>query len=126
MRDLVSELKGKIGQIVEGGGEKAVLRHTSRGKLLARERINRECSNNLVTISFYAFILIMDNNISVQVCWTPRRHFWNCHNSQLTNFTGKMKYVSLKNALAAAIFIDLLIASFMGPTYIYCLEVFWH
>jgi len=41
MRDLVSELKGKIGHIVEGGGEKAVLRHTSRGKLLARERINR-------------------------------------------------------------------------------------
>jgi len=41
MRSLVSELKGKIGHIVEGGGAKAVERHTSRGKLLARERINR-------------------------------------------------------------------------------------
>jgi len=41
MRGLVSELKGRIGHIVQGGGAKAVERHTSRGKLLARERINR-------------------------------------------------------------------------------------
>ena len=90
MRDLVSELKGKIGHIVEGGGEKAVLRHTSRGKLLARERINRECSNNLVKSVSANFCDVMDN-ISVQVCWTLHRRFWNSHNSQLTNFTGKMK-----------------------------------
>jgi len=41
MRVLVDELKGKVSKIVEGGGEKAIQRHTSRGKLLARERINR-------------------------------------------------------------------------------------
>ncbi|XP_040580378.1 LOW QUALITY PROTEIN: methylcrotonoyl-CoA carboxylase beta chain, mitochondrial [Lepeophtheirus salmonis] len=40
MRSLVSVLKSKIEKIVEGGGEKAVQRHTSRGKLVARERIN--------------------------------------------------------------------------------------
>lgn len=41
MQALVDELKSKIGRIAEGGGEKAIARHTSRGKLVARERINR-------------------------------------------------------------------------------------
>lgn len=40
MENLVTELKSKVDQIVEGGGPKAVERHTSRGKLVARERIN--------------------------------------------------------------------------------------
>merc|ERR1719348_2806251 len=40
MAALVGELKQKIGRIVEGGGAKAVERHTSRGKLVARDRIN--------------------------------------------------------------------------------------
>ena len=37
----MTELKGKISTIIKGGGDKAIERHTSRGKLLARERINR-------------------------------------------------------------------------------------
>ena len=41
MQALVDELKSKIGRIAEGGGEKAIARHTARGKLVARERINR-------------------------------------------------------------------------------------
>lgn len=41
MRGIVSELKGRVDHIIQGGGAKAVERHTSRGKLLARERINR-------------------------------------------------------------------------------------
>ena len=40
MAELVSELKGKIGSITQGGGPKAVERHTSRGKLFVRDRIN--------------------------------------------------------------------------------------
>ena len=40
MSRLVGELKSKVGTIVQGGGAKAVERHTSRGKLVARERIN--------------------------------------------------------------------------------------
>ena len=41
MKSLVDELKDKVAVVVQGGGEKAIQRHTSRGKLLARERINR-------------------------------------------------------------------------------------
>ena len=36
----VNDLHAVLGRIHEGGGEKAQLRHTSRGKLLPRERIN--------------------------------------------------------------------------------------
>ena len=41
MAELVTELKGKIGSIAQGGSEKAVERHTGRGKLFVRDRINR-------------------------------------------------------------------------------------
>jgi len=37
----VTELKEKVGAITQGGGEKAVERHTSRGKLFVRDRINQ-------------------------------------------------------------------------------------
>ena len=40
MASLVSELRTKISSITAGGGEKAVERHTSRGKLFVRDRIN--------------------------------------------------------------------------------------
>ncbi|KAJ8036134.1 Methylcrotonoyl-CoA carboxylase beta chain, mitochondrial [Holothuria leucospilota] len=39
MRRLVSELKEKIGIISQGGGEKSIQRHISKGKLLVRDRI---------------------------------------------------------------------------------------
>ena len=41
MADLITELKKKIGTIAQGGGDKAVERHTSRGKLFVRDRINQ-------------------------------------------------------------------------------------
>src|SRR6266516_452381 len=41
MHALVSELRERTAQVAAGGGEKAVERHRSRGKLLARERIDR-------------------------------------------------------------------------------------
>ena len=41
MSALVTELQDKIGTITRGGGEKAVERHTSRGKLFVRDRINQ-------------------------------------------------------------------------------------
>nr|WP_115719086.1 carboxyl transferase domain-containing protein [Gallaecimonas mangrovi] len=40
MRALVDDLKDKIATLSQGGGENACLRHKSRGKLLARERID--------------------------------------------------------------------------------------
>lgn len=40
MSNLVTELKDKISVVVQGGGEKAIERHTSRGKLVARDRID--------------------------------------------------------------------------------------
>lgn len=41
MCKLVEELRSITSSVLNGGGEKAIQRHTSRGKLLARERINR-------------------------------------------------------------------------------------
>ena len=38
---LVEELRARSAQVAAGGGEQAVERHRSRGKLLARERIDR-------------------------------------------------------------------------------------
>src|SRR5437588_2997525 len=41
MEELVSELRERTAQVARGGGEKALERHRSRGKLPARERIDR-------------------------------------------------------------------------------------
>src|SRR5436305_15283369 len=41
MEELVAELRERSALVAGGGGEKAMERHTSRGKLPARERIDR-------------------------------------------------------------------------------------
>ena len=41
MDALVAELRERTAQVARGGGEKAVERHRSRGKLTARERVDR-------------------------------------------------------------------------------------
>src|SRR5690242_9367538 len=41
MQDLVGELRERTAAVARGGGERAVERHRSRGKLTARERIDR-------------------------------------------------------------------------------------
>jgi acetyl-CoA carboxylase carboxyltransferase component len=41
MESLVAELRERSAQVAQGGGEKATERHRSRGKLTARERIDR-------------------------------------------------------------------------------------
>src|SRR5436305_8414627 len=41
MEALVAELRERTAQVARGGGEAAVERHRSRGKLTARERIDR-------------------------------------------------------------------------------------
>ncbi|ELU14608.1 hypothetical protein CAPTEDRAFT_180561 [Capitella teleta] len=40
MSKIVGDLKSKVDTITQGGGEKAKLRHLSRGKLLPRDRLN--------------------------------------------------------------------------------------
>lgn len=40
MGKLVTELRNFTSQVLTGGGQKAIDRHTARGKLLARDRIN--------------------------------------------------------------------------------------
>jgi acetyl-CoA carboxylase carboxyltransferase component len=40
MRELVDELRARTARVAAGGGDKAIERHRSRGKLLARERID--------------------------------------------------------------------------------------
>src|SRR2546423_4010620 len=41
MAELVAELRERTAQVARGGGDKAVERHRERGKLTARERIDR-------------------------------------------------------------------------------------
>src|SRR4051812_8523715 len=41
MEGLVAELRERSAQVAQGGGEKATERHRSRGKLTARERVDR-------------------------------------------------------------------------------------
>jgi 3-methylcrotonyl-CoA carboxylase beta subunit/propionyl-CoA carboxylase len=41
MRALVGELRERLRQVAHGGGEEAIKRHRARGKMLARERIDR-------------------------------------------------------------------------------------
>jgi acetyl-CoA carboxylase carboxyltransferase component len=41
MQALVDELRARTAEVARGGGERAIERHRSRGKLLARERVDR-------------------------------------------------------------------------------------
>ncbi|MFO0597087.1 MAG: carboxyl transferase domain-containing protein [Myxococcaceae bacterium] len=41
MQSIVDDLKAKVAKVSEGGGEDARKKHTSRGKLLPRERVNQ-------------------------------------------------------------------------------------
>ncbi len=41
MRGLVADLEEKVARVQQGGGEEARRRHTARGKLLPRERVER-------------------------------------------------------------------------------------
>ena len=43
MEELVRELRGRTALVAVGGGAEALERHRSRGKLTARERIDRLC-----------------------------------------------------------------------------------
>jgi len=40
MQELVTELRDRVGVIAQGGGAKAIKRHTDKGKLVVRERID--------------------------------------------------------------------------------------
>src|ERR1019366_10613713 len=40
LRALVAELRQKLEQVAGGGGEASRIRHTSRGKMLARQRVD--------------------------------------------------------------------------------------
>lgn len=46
MLDLVKELRNVTSGILECGGPKAIQRHTSKGKLMVRERINTLLDKN--------------------------------------------------------------------------------
>jgi acetyl-CoA carboxylase carboxyltransferase component len=43
MEELVAELRERTASVAQGGGERALERHRSRGKLTARERVDRLC-----------------------------------------------------------------------------------
>lgn len=40
MKNLVAELQATVQRVVKGSGERARMRHTSKGKLLVRDRVN--------------------------------------------------------------------------------------
>ncbi len=49
---LVAELRARIDQVKQGGGEHAIARHRSRDKLLARERIELLCDPDTPFLEF--------------------------------------------------------------------------
>jgi len=66
MQKLVDKLKARVDVIVKGGGEKAIARHTSRGKLVARDRIQRLLdpgSSFLELSALAAFKLYKDEDV---------------------------------------------------------------
>jgi acetyl-CoA carboxylase carboxyltransferase component len=54
MEALVAELRARTAQVARGGGERAMERHRSRGKLPARERIDRLCDPDTAFLEFSA------------------------------------------------------------------------
>src|SRR5205823_5358897 len=54
MEELVAELRERTAQVARGGGEKALERHRSRGKLTARERIDRLVDPGAAFLEFSA------------------------------------------------------------------------
>jgi len=54
MDALVAELRKRTALVAQGGGEKAVERHRSRGKLTARERIDRLVDSGTAFLEFSA------------------------------------------------------------------------
>src|SRR5438552_421013 len=54
MEELVAELRERTGQVARGGGEKALEKHRSRGKLTARERIDRLLDPNTAFLELSA------------------------------------------------------------------------
>jgi acetyl-CoA carboxylase carboxyltransferase component len=54
MEALVSELRGRTAEIAQGGGDRATERHRSRGKLTARERVDRLCDPDTAFLEFSA------------------------------------------------------------------------
>ena len=54
MEELVSELRERTREVARGGGEKALEKHRSRGKLTARERIDRLLDPNTAFLELSA------------------------------------------------------------------------
>ncbi|MFC7048436.1 carboxyl transferase domain-containing protein [Emcibacter nanhaiensis] len=65
MQAIVDDLKDKISQIEQGGGERARDRHLSRGKLLPRDRVNRllDRGSPFLELSQLAAYDVYDDNI---------------------------------------------------------------
>lgn len=52
MKELIDQLKNNVEEIVEGGNQKAKDLHLSRGKLLARDRLNTLLDKNSPFLEF--------------------------------------------------------------------------
>lgn len=71
MSKTVNELKTVIQRITLGGNAEARKRHTSKNKLLVRDRVDKLVDPKFVIYSFATFVFY----------WTHLvLHFWNCHN----------------------------------------------
>lgn len=65
MQGLIDDLKAKLEAIAQGGGEKARKRHTDRGKLLPRERIDAllDPGSPFLELSAFAAHEVYDDNV---------------------------------------------------------------
>lgn len=55
MTSVVDTLQQRTNQILEGGGSKAIAKHTAKGKLIARDRINLLLDKNTAFLELSQF-----------------------------------------------------------------------
>jgi 3-methylcrotonyl-CoA carboxylase beta subunit len=65
MRELVADLRGKVAEIMSGGGEAARAKHTARGKLLPRERVRQllDAGSPFLELSQLAAYRVYEDNV---------------------------------------------------------------
>lgn len=55
MLQLITTLKQRTNKVLQGGGEKTIKKHASKGKLLARDRINLLLDKNTAFLELSTF-----------------------------------------------------------------------
>ena len=86
MQALVDKLRTRIDKVVEGGGEKAIQRHTARGWQKLPHKPHYEC----MTLKTFSQVNLSHGTVSM--LWSILGHlFWSCRSWPATNCTAKRR-----------------------------------